>query len=124
MSNQRPAFKLPQWQRKEIIIAVAVVGTLVVITVLLFAVHTYHWDVTTTTTTEVTKSSRTKVTTTETGKTFLDWLQLLGVIAIPIVVGFGTALFTRQQVRASEANRERQHETDLQIAENQQQEEL
>jgi len=53
------------------------------------------------------------VTTTETGKTILDWLQLLGVIAIPIVVGFGTAFFTRQQAKTSEANAENQQQEEL-----------
>src|SRR5947208_15022211 len=31
------------------------------------------------------------------GKTAWDWLQLLGVLAIPVVVGFGVAWFTRVQ---------------------------
>ena len=112
MSNQRTAPKLHWWQRKEIIIAFAIIGTLVLIAVLIFA-HIYHWDLTTTTTTEVTQSPRKKVTTTETGKTLLDWLQLLGVIAIPIVVGFGTAIFTRQQAKISEANAETQQQEEL-----------
>jgi uncharacterized protein YjbI with pentapeptide repeats len=112
MSNQRTAPKLHWWQRKEIIIAFAIIGTLVLIAVLIFA-HIYHWDLTTTTTTEVTQSPQQKVTTTETGKTFLDWLQLLGVIAIPIVVGFGTAFFTRQQAKTSEANAENQQQEEL-----------
>src|SRR6266496_3476365 len=94
MSNQRTGSKLHWWQRKEIIIAFAIIGTLVLIAVLIFAVHTYHLDLATTTTTEVTKSPQEKMATTETGKTILDWLQLLGVIAIPIVVGFGTIFFT------------------------------
>ena len=113
MSKQRTAPKLHWWQRKEIIIAFAIIGTLVLIAVLIFAAHIYHWDLTTTTTTEVTQSPRKKVTTTETGKTLLDWLQLLGVIAIPIVVGFGTAFFTRQQAKTSEANAENQQQEEL-----------
>jgi uncharacterized protein YjbI with pentapeptide repeats len=113
MSNQRAAPKPHWWQRKEIAMAFAIIGTLVLIAVLLFAAHTYHWDLTTTTTTEVTQSPSKKVTTTETGKTLLDWLQLLGVIAIPIVVGFGTAFFTRQQTKTSEANAENQQQEEL-----------
>src|SRR5712692_8234531 len=113
MSNRRTAPELHWWQRKEIIVALAITGTLVLIAVLIFAIHTYHWDVTTTTTTEVTKSPQTNVTTTETGKTILDWLQLLGVLAIPIVVGFGTAFFTRQQAKTSEANVENQQQEEL-----------
>jgi hypothetical protein len=61
------------------------------------------------------------------GKTLWDWLGLLGVIAIPVVVGLGAAWFTSRQTQASEANRaqqakeselnrEKRHQTDLQIA--------
>ncbi|SRR6266567_3174686 len=124
MSNQGTAPKPHWWQRKESIIAFAIIGTLVLIAALIFAAHTYHWDVTTTTTTEMTQSPQQKVTTTETGKTLLDWLQLLGVLAIPIVVVIGTAFFGRQQTKIGEANRTQQHNTEMQIAENQQQEEL
>jgi hypothetical protein len=112
MSNQRTASELHWWQRKEIIIAFTIIGTLVLIAVLIFAAYTYHWDLATTTTTEVTQSPKTKVTTTETGKTLLDWLQLVGVLAIPIVVAVGTAVFTTRQTRISEANRKQQHDTD------------
>jgi len=112
MSSQRTAPKLHWWQRKAII-AFAIIGTLALITILIFAARTYHWDLTITTTTEVTQSLTKKVTTTETGKTLLDWLQLLGVIAIPIVVGFGTAFFTRQQAKTSEANAETQQQEEL-----------
>src|SRR5438067_89137 len=108
MSNQETAPKLHWWQRKKII-ALAVIGTLVAIAILIFTIHTYHWDLATTTTTEVTQSPQQKVTTTETGKSFLDWLQLLGVIAIPIVVGFGTAIFTTRQTQISGANIKQQH---------------
>ncbi len=47
------------------------------------------------------------------GKTLWDWLQLLGVLAIPFVVGFGTAFFTRQQAKTSEANAENQQQEEL-----------
>jgi hypothetical protein len=47
------------------------------------------------------------------GKTLWDWLQLLGVFAIPLAVGLGTVWFTTKQ-----------HQTELQIAENQQRETL
>src|SRR6266702_1693253 len=57
-------------------------------------------------------------------KTLWDWLQLLGVLAVPVVVGFGAVWFTTRQTRISEENRKQQHDTELQIAEIQQQEEL
>jgi len=51
-----------------------------------------------------------------TGKTLWDWLGLLASLAIPVVVAFGTLWFTTQQGRVSDAANERQHETELQIA--------
>lgn len=55
------------------------------------------------------------------GKTLFDWLNLLGVLAIPVIVGLGTLVFTTRQTQISEENRKQQHETDLQITEKQQQ---
>jgi uncharacterized protein YjbI with pentapeptide repeats len=53
-----------------------------------------------------------------------DWLNLIGVLAIPFVVTFiglyATQQITEQQAQASE----RQHQTDLQIAQDQQRETL
>ena len=51
-----------------------------------------------------------------TGKTLWDWLGLLASLAIPVVVAFGTLWFTTQQGKVSDAANERQHETELQIA--------
>lgn len=50
------------------------------------------------------------------GKTVWDWLGLLASLAIPVVVAFGTLWFTTQQGKVSDAANERQHETELQIA--------
>ena len=50
------------------------------------------------------------------GKALWDWPPLLGILAIPVVVGW----FTFQQGRASDAKRKQQHETDLKIAADQQ----
>src|SRR6266513_1817045 len=48
-------------------------------------------------------------------KTLWDWLDLLGLLAIPVVVGFGTAWFTTQQGKVSDAeNKDNQRETALQ----------
>ena len=51
------------------------------------------------------------------GKTLWDWLplliQLLGALAIPVVIWLGTAFFTRQQARTSEANTENQQQEEL-----------
>jgi hypothetical protein len=48
-------------------------------------------------------------------KTLWDWLGLLAVLAIPIVVGFGAAWFTAQQVKVSDReNKDNQLEAALQ----------
>src|SRR5947207_7705448 len=136
MSDHNPAPTIPWWQNKKSMIAVAIIlGIFVAVAAFIVAAYTFHWGWTgligspkKTIITEITQPSNTKkVTTTiedQPGKTLWDWLQVLGVLAIPIVVGFGTAFFTRQQAKTSEANRNQQHDTEMQIAENQQQEEL
>lgn len=49
------------------------------------------------------------------GKTLWDWLNLLGVFAIPAVVGFGTVWFTSQQGKVSNAeNIDNQREAAIQ----------
>src|SRR6266516_4333272 len=70
-----------------------------------------------TTTKEIT-SSLPKITRTEEyqpGKGLWDWLQLLGVLAIPVVVGLGAAWYTVQQGKVSDReNTDNQRETALQ----------
>jgi hypothetical protein len=49
------------------------------------------------------------------GKGLWDWLQLLGVLAIPVVVGFGAIWFTTRQGKIADAeNKDNQRETALQ----------
>src|SRR6266702_7643458 len=49
------------------------------------------------------------------GKSIWDWLQLLGVLAIPVVVGFGAVWFTTRQSKVADAeNKDNQRETALQ----------
>lgn len=55
-------------------------------------------------------------------KELWDWLMLIGVLAIPIAVACGTLLISLQQTQSSQQTNERQHQTDLQIANEQQQE--
>ncbi len=57
-----------------------------------------------------------------TEKELWDWLMLIGVLAIPIAVAFGTLLISLQQTQSSQQTSERQHQTDIQIANDQQQE--
>lgn len=56
------------------------------------------------------------------GKTLWDWLQLLAALAIPVAVAVGTLWFTAAQSQASDRASAQQHQTDLQIAADQQQE--
>lgn len=61
------------------------------------------------------KNGTPKVTTKGTGfqgKTLWDWLQLLGVLAIPLVVAGATLLFSLQQANLAQ----QQHENDQKIA--------
>jgi uncharacterized protein YjbI with pentapeptide repeats len=48
-------------------------------------------------------------------KTLWDWLQLLGVLAVPVVVGFGAVWFTTRQGKVADAeNKDSQREAALQ----------
>jgi uncharacterized protein YjbI with pentapeptide repeats len=52
---------------------------------------------------------------TKAGKTLWDWLNLLGVLAFPVVVGFGAVWFTIRQGKVADAeNTDNQRETALQ----------
>lgn len=61
-----------------------------------------------------------------TGRTLWDWLNLFGVLAIPFVVTilglYFTQQITQQQAQLSNTANQQQHQTDLQIAEDQQRE--
>lgn len=57
-------------------------------------------------------------------KNLWDWLNLLGVLAIPVVVGFGAVWYTTRQTRASEAVAEQQRKIELEVAEQRRQIEL
>src|SRR5438105_4243323 len=103
MSDHDATSKTSWLQNKKIMTRVAII--LVVTIALIAAAYTFHWDWSgltsfhkTTTATEVTQpSNNKKVTTTvedQPAKTLWDWLQLLGTLAIPIVVAVGTAVFT------------------------------
>ena len=86
-----------------------------------FAIFTFGWDWTgfnggesKVTTTMITPGT-TVATEQQPAKTLWDWLGLLGVLAIPVVVGFGAAWFTAQQGKVSDReNTDNQRETALQ----------
>jgi uncharacterized protein YjbI with pentapeptide repeats len=123
------------WQIKRYRVNILIVAIILVVAIALIILG-YQFDWTgfggynKVTTTTVITSSPPKITRTEEyqpGKGLWDWLQLLGILAIPVVVGLGTVWFTTQQSQASEANRaqqakeseanrEKRHQTDLEIA--------
>jgi Pentapeptide repeats (8 copies) len=88
------------WQqiRQPWIIVVGVVGiVLVVSTILISTGYRFDW-------------------TGFKGKTLWDWLNLLGVLAIPVVVGLGATWYTAQQGKVSDReNTDNQRETALQV---------
>ena len=95
-----------------IIVASALVIALIVVVVLGYWLN-WQWV--------GVSAGNSKITTTTTAteqppaKTLWDWLTLLGVLAIPVVVGFGAAWFTAQQGKVSEReNKDNQRETALQ----------
>src|SRR6266851_666430 len=68
---------------------------------------------------KITVTSTSKGTTTATelqpAKNLWDWLQPLGILAIPVVVGVGTVWFTTKQGQVSDAtNKDNQRESALQ----------
>jgi uncharacterized protein YjbI with pentapeptide repeats len=56
------------------------------------------------------------------GKTFWDVLQLLGVLAIPVVVVIASSIFSIQLNQTNLRTIKQQHQTDIQIASDQQRE--
>jgi uncharacterized protein YjbI with pentapeptide repeats len=115
------------WQKiKKPLIVVLITIAFVLVVWLVVAITsgylTQNWDWTGfkkgTTQITITSTSKTNysVSVDQPYKTLWDWLQLLGILAIPVVVGLGTVLFTTQQANESEKNREKRHKTDLEIA--------
>src|SRR6266487_1223426 len=112
------------WQKiKKHWVAIGV-GAIIFVVVIAIILIGYQFDWTrfggynkVTTTKEIT-SSLPKITRTEEyqpGKGLWDWLQLLGVLAIPVVVGLGAAWYTVQQGKVSDReNTDNQRETALQ----------
>src|SRR5438067_2417203 len=90
------------WQKiKQHSMATGLIALFVVLSVLvIFGGYQFHWDWT---------------GFNSPSKTLWDWLQLLGVLAVPIVVGFGAVWFTSQQSKVAEAeNKDNQRENALQ----------
>src|SRR6266487_5612330 len=113
------------WQKiKRYRVAIAVVAIVLVVVIALIIVG-YRFDWTgfngynkVTITHIISGTNAGTVTKTEEyqpGKSIWDWLQLLGVLAIPVVVGFGAVWFTTRQSKVADAeNKDNQRETALQ----------
>src|SRR6266480_3346386 len=87
----------------------------------IFLAYKFGWDWTgfNSGTNQITITSTSKVNYTATvpqsSKSLWDWLQLLAVLAIPVVVGIGAAWYTAQQGKVSDReNTDNQRETSLQ----------
>jgi hypothetical protein len=97
------------WQqiKQHSFMATGIIVALLVIIVFILLVYLFSWDWTgfngynkVTTTHIISGTNAGTVTRTEEyqpGKGLWDWLQLIGVLAIPVVVGIGAAWFTAQQ---------------------------
>jgi uncharacterized protein YjbI with pentapeptide repeats len=101
------------WQktRKPLSVILITLPLLAGLIVLIFAGYWFNWDWT-----GFNEHIGPKVPQYQPAKTLWDWLQLLGVLAIPAVVGLGTVWFTTKQIQTNEAANKQQHETELQIA--------
>src|SRR6266446_4423652 len=103
--------KLRSWlqtARKHLIVIVFIV--LIGVFVLIFLGYWFNWDWT-----GFNERIGSQAQQYQPAKTLWDWLQLLGILAIPIVIGLGTAWFTTKHVQVSDAvNKDKQRETALQ----------
>jgi Pentapeptide repeats (8 copies) len=98
-----------------------VVLSVLILILFIFLAYRFDWDWTgfNSGTSQITITSTSKVNYTATipqsSKSLWDWLQLLAVLAIPVVVGIGAAWYTAQQGKVSDReNTDNQRETALQ----------
>jgi hypothetical protein len=98
-----------------------VVLSVLVFTLFIFLAYRFGWDWTgfNSGTSQITITSTSKgnyiATIPQSSKSLWDWLQLLGVLAIPVVVGLGAAWYTAQQGKVSDReNTDNQRERALQ----------
>lgn len=105
-------------QRRIVAAIIALAGILVIIAIILIG-YEFRWTgfnggySKVTITTDLGKSPPKEVTKMEefpSAKTLWDWLQLLGVLAIPVAVGLGTLWFTKAQNENSNAIAENQRQ--------------
>ena len=112
-----------QWSRtRKLVIVLSFIAALIVVIALIILGYWFDWTgfdgYTKVTRAHVISGANIgTVTRTEEyqpGKGLWDWLNLLGVFAIPVVVGFGVAWYTVQQGKATEQeNKDNQREAGL-----------
>jgi flagellar basal body-associated protein FliL len=111
------------WLKNKRLLIITIITIIAILIAFILLVYWFGWDWTgfNSGVSKITIISTSRGTTTTTemqpAKSLWDWLQLLGILAIPVVVGLGTVLFTTQQAHESDKNREKRHQTDLEIAE-------
>lgn len=98
---------------------VITVGIVVIVVIILGYVLNWNWTGFNSEESKITRTTTSKgiITATESlpAKNFWDWLQPLGILAIPVVVGIGTVWFTTKQGQIRDAeNKDNQQETALQ----------
>lgn len=105
------------WQKhNKLLMRTGLIALLVVIMVLIILIilgYFFQWDWTGLTATDKSKPT-TNIIVYQPGKTLWDWLQLLGIIAIPVVVGLGAAWYTVRQSHDIQITIDNQRERALQ----------
>src|SRR5438132_6323397 len=106
------ASRLRSWRqnRSRLLLVVGAMVLLVGVVVLIIAGYTFKWDWT-----GFNEQRGPNILQYQPAKTLWDWLQLLGVLAIPVAVVLGVAWFTTKQGQVGDAeNKDNQREAALQ----------
>ena len=106
------ASRLRSWRqnRSRLLLVVGAMVLLVGVVVLIIAGYIFKWDWT-----GFNEHRGPNILQYQPAKTLWDWLQLLGVLAIPVAVVLGVAWFTTKQGQVSDAeNKDNQREAALQ----------
>ena len=106
------ASRLRSWRqnRSRLLLVVGAMVLLVGVVVLIIAGYLFKWDWT-----GFNEQRGPNILQYQPAKTLWDWLQLLGVLAIPVAVVLGVAWFTTKQGQVSDAeNKDNQREAALQ----------
>ena len=104
--------RLRSWRqnRSRLLLVVGAMVLLVGVVVLIIAGYLFKWDWT-----GFNEQRGPNILQYQPAKTLWDWLQLLGVLAIPVAVVLGVAWFTTKQGQVSDAeNKDNQREAALQ----------